>query len=71
MNLLKILFHKYVLIISSLFGTGLAFLCFFGIKILLGNSSLAKKIIKWKNKTSFKDLAIEMMKEDLRKVSLK
>ena len=41
------------------------------IKILLGNSSLAKKLIKWKNKTSFKDLAIEMMKEDLRKVSLK
>jgi hypothetical protein len=38
MNLLKILFHKYVLIISSLFGTGLAFLCFFGIKILLGNT---------------------------------
>ena len=41
------------------------------IKILLGNSSLAKKVIKWKNKTSFKDLVIEMMKEDLRKVSLK
>ena len=41
------------------------------IKILLGNSSLAKKVIKWKNKTSFKDLAIEMMREDLRKVSLK
>ena len=41
------------------------------IKILLGNSSLAKKVIKWKNKTSFKDLAAEMMKEDLRKVSLK
>jgi GDPmannose 4,6-dehydratase len=41
------------------------------INILLGNPSLAKKIIKWKNKTSFKDLAIEMMKEDLRKVSLK
>jgi GDPmannose 4,6-dehydratase len=41
------------------------------IKILLGNSDLAKKVIKWKNKTSFKDLAIEMIKEDLRKVSLK
>jgi GDPmannose 4,6-dehydratase len=41
------------------------------IKILLGNSNLAKKVIKWKNKTSFKDLVIEMMKEDLRKVSLK
>jgi GDPmannose 4,6-dehydratase len=41
------------------------------IKILLGNSNLAKKIIKWKNKTSFKDLVIEMMNEDLRKVSLK
>jgi GDPmannose 4,6-dehydratase len=41
------------------------------IKILLGNSSLAKKIIKWKNKTSFKNLTKEMMKEDLRKVSLK
>jgi GDPmannose 4,6-dehydratase len=41
------------------------------IKILLGNSNLAKKVIKWRNKTSFKDLAIEMMKEDLRKVSLK
>lgn len=38
MNLLKIIFHKYVLIISSLFGTGLAFLCFFGIKVLLGNT---------------------------------
>ena len=41
------------------------------IKILLGNSNLAKKVIKWKNKTSFKDIVIEMMKEDLRKVSLK
>jgi GDPmannose 4,6-dehydratase len=41
------------------------------IKILLGNSNLAKKVIKWKNKTSFKDLVIEMMNEDLRKVSLK
>jgi GDPmannose 4,6-dehydratase len=41
------------------------------INILLGNPSLAKKVIKWKNKTSFKELAIEMMKEDLRKVSLK
>ena len=41
------------------------------IEVLLGNPSLAKKIIKWKNKTSFKDLAIEMMKEDLRKVGLK
>ena len=38
MNLLKIIFNKYVLIISSLFGTGLAFLCFFGIKVLLGNT---------------------------------
>ena len=41
------------------------------INILLGNPSLAKKVIKWKNKTSLKELAIEMMKEDLRKVSLK
>jgi GDPmannose 4,6-dehydratase len=41
------------------------------INILLGNPSLAKKVIKWKNKTSFKELAIEMIKEDLRKVSLK
>ena len=38
MNFLKIIFHKYVLIISSLFGTGLSFLCFFGIKVLLGNT---------------------------------
>jgi GDPmannose 4,6-dehydratase len=41
------------------------------INILLGNPSIAKKIIKWKNKTSFKDLAIEMMREDLRKTSTK
>ena len=41
------------------------------INVLLGDSSLAKKTIKWKNKTSFKDLTKEMMKEDLRKVSLK
>ena len=38
MNLLKIIFHKYSLIISSILGTGLAFLCFFGIKVLLGNT---------------------------------
>ena len=41
------------------------------INTLLGDASLAKKIIKWKNKTSFKNLATEMMKEDLRKISLK
>ena len=41
------------------------------INTLLGDASLAKKIIKWKNKTSFKNLTIEMMKEDLRKTSLK
>jgi GDPmannose 4,6-dehydratase len=41
------------------------------IKILLGNASLAKKLIGLENKTTFKELAIEMMKEDLRKVSLK
>ena len=41
------------------------------INVLLGDASLAKKKIKWKNKTSFKDLAREMMKEDLRKISLK
>jgi GDPmannose 4,6-dehydratase len=41
------------------------------INILLGDPALAKKIIKWKNKTSFKNLAIEMMKEDFKKVSPK
>jgi GDPmannose 4,6-dehydratase len=41
------------------------------INVLLGDASLAKKRIKWKNKTSFKDLAKEMMKKDLRKASLK
>jgi GDPmannose 4,6-dehydratase len=41
------------------------------INVLLGNASLAKKKLKWKNKTSFKDLTREMIKEDLRKASLK
>ena len=41
------------------------------INILQGDPSLAKKIMKWKNKTSFKDLAVEMIKEDLKKTSLK
>ena len=41
------------------------------INVLLGNASLAKKKLKWKNKTSFKDLTREMMKEDLRKANLK
>ena len=41
------------------------------INTLLGDARLAKKIIKWKNKTSFKNLAIEMIKEDLRRTSLK
>ena len=37
MNLFKNIIYKYSLIISSLAGTGLAFLCFFGIKYILGN----------------------------------
>jgi hypothetical protein len=38
MNFARFFLYKYALIISSLFGTGLAFLCFFGIKVLLGNT---------------------------------
>ena len=37
MNLFKNIIYKYSLIISSILGTGLAFLCFFGIKYILGN----------------------------------
>jgi GDPmannose 4,6-dehydratase len=40
------------------------------INSLLGNSSLAKKIIKWKNKTSFECLVKEMMLKDLERAEL-
>jgi GDPmannose 4,6-dehydratase len=41
------------------------------INFLLGNSSLAKKILKWKNKTSLKQLVSEMMEYDLKRAKLK
>jgi GDPmannose 4,6-dehydratase len=41
------------------------------INVLLGNSSLAKKLINWRNKTSFKNLVREMMEADLKKSSTK
>ena len=41
------------------------------INFLLGTSSLAKKILKWKNKTSLKQLVSEMMEYDLKRAKLK
>jgi GDPmannose 4,6-dehydratase len=37
---------------------------------LMGDSSLARKLIKWKNKTSFKNLAEEMIKKDLKRAEV-
>ena len=36
---------------------------------LLGNSSKAKRILKWKPKVSIKELAKEMIEEDLNTLS--
>ena len=37
------------------------------VDFLKGDSSKARKILKWRNKISFKDLVIDMMKNEIKK----